>query len=632
FPDTRIDLDKEPSGVATAVHEASAFAVYDAPASKIVSRRMVEATGAQSVAFVPLIAEERVTAVLVAGSVSKPRAFSSEELALLQGIAAEAALALDRTRSNAALAEALERERFVARLSSRVRSELDIDDLLRVAVEETGVALGVDRCFIRLGKMGGIPTAQWQVPGLAPIKSSRHLAVSNLATRSVATIAIEDVATAPELEDRSLGGRQPLLDLGSRAVLAVPMVSEELIGVLAIHRSAPGHWSQEDISLTETVAREIGLAVRVAGLLRENERRIAQQSAFFRIAEVLGQPLSLYETGRALAEAATDALGGACAAVLLPRGESLELVDIPGLPDVLAGALAGGVPESAACLPAAAQEGRVLASPDVTEDDRFEAEWSQLAEAAGYRALLAIPAASPRAERAGLVLVFFAEERVFSDEDLELAAHLGNAARSALERSELFEAERTARALSQQLARTGGVLASELDPAAVLDEVVQQAPVLLNADACAVRTLEEDELIVGAAWGKGAEDAVGTRVSVTDRLSGDVFQSRSPLAVEDAGSDERLVSADPILSAGYAAYLGVPLSGPEGTLAGVLAVYADRPRRWRPEEIEALLALAGNTSAALANAELYSRVSLEKERSVAILSNIAGGIVAVDRD
>ncbi|HEY6605910.1 MAG TPA: ATP-binding protein, partial [Gaiellaceae bacterium] len=37
-------------------------------------------------------------------------------------------------------------------------------------------------------------------------------------------------------------------------------------------------------------------------------------------------------------------------------------------------------------------------------------------------------------------------------------------------------------------------------------------------------------------------------------------------------------------------------------------------------------------SAALATAELYSRVSLEKERSVAILANIADGIVTLDRD
>jgi PAS domain S-box-containing protein len=632
FSEARIDLDNEPSGVGTAVFEASAFAVYDAPASKIVSRRLAEATGAKSVAFVPLVAEERVIAVLVVGSVSKPRAFASEELTLLQAIAAEAALALDRTRSSTALAEALERERFVARISARVRSELEIDELLRVAVEETGTALGVDRCFIRLGQVGGVPTAQWQAPGLEPIKSSRHLAVSNLATRTHATVAIEDVATAPELDDSSLGGRQPLLDLGSQAVLAVPMGTEELIGVLSLHRVTPRHWSREDIGLVETVAREIGLAVRVAELLRENERRIAQQTAFFRIAAMLGQPLSLHESGRALGEAANEALGGAWAAVLLPHGEMLELVDATGLPIVLADALAGGVPGSADCLRAAANEGRVLASPDVLQDDRFEPEWRRLAEAAGYRSLLGIPAASPRAERAGLVIVFFAEERLFTDEDLELASHLGEAARSALARSELFEAERTARALSQQLARTGGVLATELDPAAVLDEVVQEAALLLTADACAVRTLEDDELVVSAAWGKGAEDAVDTRVSATSRLSGDVFQSRSPLGVEDAGSDERLAGADPILSAGYTAYLGVPLSGPEGAIAGVLSVYATKPRSWRAEEIDALLALAGNTSAALANAELYSRVSLEKERSVAILANIADGIVAVDRD
>ncbi len=76
----------------------------------------------------------------------------------------------------------------------------------------------------------------------------------------------------------------------------------------------------------------------------------------------------------------------------------------------------------------------------------------------------------------------------------------------------------------------------------------------------------------------------------------------------------------------------MPLVGPESSLLGVIAVYSRGPRRWRPEEIEALLALAANTSAALSNAELYQRVALEKERSTAILENIADGIVALDRD
>ncbi len=629
FREVRIDLDNEPSGVATAVFEAAPFAVFDAKSSQLVSRRIVEATGATSVAFVPLLADERVIAVLVVGTTTKPRAFTADELALLQRVAGNAALALDHTRSVSALAEALERERFVARISARVRSELDVDELLRVAVRETGVALGVDRCFIRLGAVeDSIPiAAQWHRDGLEPIETGRRLAVSNLAVRRRETVAIADVPEALELRDSTLEGRDALLGLGSQAVLAVPLVVfEGLIGVLALHRRERWRWSQDEIALTEAVAREIGLAIHVARLLRENERRAAQQAAFFHIAAILGQSLSLSATLDALGQAANEALGGAHAAVFMPRGRRLDLAASVDLPPQLAAELADGLPESAHCLLVAAHEGRVLASRAVADDDRFDD--ARL----GTGALLSIPVVSSRAEEPGLVVVFFQEERTFLDEELDLARHLGDAARGAIERSELFEAERTARALSQQLARTGSVLATELDPAAVLEEVVQQAPALLGADACAVRTLEDDDLVVSAAFGPGAEEAVGTQASATAWLSGDVFQSRSPLALEDVSVDDRLAAADPIVAAGYNGFLGVPLSGSEGGPTGVLAVYAKRPRVWRPEEIEALQALAGNTSAALANAELYSRVSLEKERSVAIIANIADGIVAVDRD
>jgi PAS domain S-box-containing protein len=415
--------------------------------------------------------------------------------------------------------------------------------------------------------------------------------------------------------------------------LVAPMLwSGSVQGVLGVGTKHERGFTREDADLLEAYAGLASLALANAQAFSARSRQARVQRGFFRIAAVLGQSLSLTATVEAVAQAAGETLGGTFAAVLMPRGTQFELAASAGVPEELRNVLEEGLPASADCLRVAATEGRVLASPAVSRDDRFEGSWRELAERSGYEALLAVPVVSPRAERSGLVLVLFAEERVFVDDDLELARHLADAARGALERSELFEAERTARALSQQLARTGGVLATELDPAAVLDEVVQQAPDLLGAQACAVRTLEDDELVVSAAAGKGAEEAVGTRSSASAWLSGDVFQSRSPLALEDVSGDDRLLDADPILAAGYAAYLGVPLSGPEGALAGVLSVYSQRPRTWRPEEIEALLALAGNTSAALANAELYSRVSMEKERSVAILANIADGIVAVDRD
>jgi PAS domain S-box-containing protein len=280
----------------------------------------------------------------------------------------------------------------------------------------------------------------------------------------------------------------------------------------------------------------------------------------------------------------------------------------------------------------AASEGRILVSSSIADDERLLADLRAAAETNRYRSLISVPVEAPRDAGRGLVLIFFADERTFSDDDLELARHLADATRGALERSELFEAERGARALAQQLTRTGRLLTSELDPAAVLDEVVQQAPELVNADAGAFRLLEGEELVVTAADGEGADAALGSRSSAGGWLSGDVVQSGAPVALARAGDDERLRSLDPMLQSGHSAFLGVPVAGAEGATVGVLAVYASVPREWREEEIEALLAVAASTSAALSNAELYQRVALERERSVAILANIAEGIVAVDRD
>src|SRR6201987_479963 len=158
----------------------------------------------------------------------------------------------------------------------------------------------------------------------------------------------------------------------------------------------------------------------------------------------------------------------------------------------------------------AAGEGRIVVSSSIADDERLLPDLRAAAAASGYHSVIFVPLDAPREAGRGLVLIFFAEERSFSDDDLELARHLADAIRGALERSELFEAERGARALAQQLTRTGRLLTSELDPAAVLDEVVQQAPALVNADAAAFRMLDGEELVVTAAEGDGAGGAVGS--------------------------------------------------------------------------------------------------------------------------
>jgi PAS domain S-box-containing protein len=779
-----IDFDSEPSGIASAVFEGGPVVVYDVASSQQVNRRLAERSGAKSAVYVPLITEARVPAVLVLATTKAPRVFTGDELSLLQALAAEAALALDRASSADALADALQRERLVASIGRKVRSELGLDDVLRVAVEATGSATGVSRCFLRLGEPSEpMPiAAEWAAPGFTPIGAvADHLAVSNLAARDRRTVAIGDIREESALADPTLGGIEALQELDSRAVLATPvLVFGRMIGVFGLHRAEPGAWSDAEIALAEAVARELGIAIHAAQLLHENAQRLEQQAAllkaaqvvtselrletvlqrlvdevtklldadaadcylydsdnsllrcaavngldpdlvgfeflaersvdarftepvpdlayqgfasaisaqmtwsgerrgvlgvatrdperrfgelerslletfaglaslavrnaasfeqsvrqarvqrgFYGIASALSEHLSQSATLDAVADAANEALGGSFTAVLMPGARGLELAASHRVPEELAATLRDAIPDSAAVLATAAGERRLLSASSLDDDERFGQDWRRLA---GVRSLLAIPVDPPRREEGGLVVVFFAEQRTFTDDDLELGRRLAGAARAGLERSDLYEGERTARALSQQLARMGSLLATELEPAAILEEVADQAPALLGADACAIMLVEGDELVVSAVGGPTAPPVAGSRFPSTARPGSDVVQGRSPVVLADAEGDARLVGDDPIFAAGHAAYLGVPLVGMEQGLQGVLAVYSQRPRVWREEEVEALAALAGNASAVLSNAELYQRVALERERSYAILSNIADGIVAVDRE
>src|SRR5436190_7688442 len=675
----KLDLEREPSGIASAVFEATALTVYDTQSSGVISRRLADAVGAKSAAFVPLLVQERVTAVISVGTLDEPRVFTTEDLAVMQTLASEAAVALEQLRTGLALEEALTRERLLASIARRLRSELDLAAALAGAAEATAHALEASRCVVRIGELTNDARvgAEWHEPGLEPFGEE-----------------------TPELEllERAAQEQGPAVGtVAAMNAVAVPvLVFEKPAGFVSVHRPSGRVWGKGDLALLEGVAAEIGLALRLARLLEENEEQLAQQGAllraahvlssdldlgvvlqrladqlaqlldadaadcylldrerglfrcvavhgfdrtllglefpagaglagaavregrpliesaygeiaapiphpaydgftdvitapmvwsdevrgvlgagrragrrfaerdadvlgafaglaslalrnaemftqsarqariqrgFYRIASVLGQSLSRSATLEAIAQAAAEALGGSSSAVVVPSGGRLEAVGTYELPSGLGRLFDQRTTEQQSPLFRAAPEARILVSSSISDDERLLPDLRAAAAANRYQSLISVPVDAPREAGRGLALIFFAERRSFSDDDLELARHLADATRGALERSELFEAERAARALAQQLTRTGRLLTSELDPEAVLDEVVQQAPALVNADAAAFRLLEEEELVVTAADGAGAELALGSRSPAGGWLSGDVVQSGAPLAL-----------------------------------------------------------------------------------------------------
>ena len=544
---------------------------------------------------------------------SEPGDWSEADVLVVEAVARELGVAMHAAQLLKENAERLEQQTALLKAAQVVTSELRLETVLQRLVVEVTKLLDADAADCYLYDVDRSVLRCAAVYGLDP-----ELVEFEFPAGGEVEGRFDEPLPHPAYE-------------GFASAISAPMTwSGERRGLLGVASRDPDReFGELESNLLETFAGLASLAVRNAASFEQSVRQARVQRGFYGIASALAEHLSHAATLDAVAHAANEALGGSFAAVLMPGARGLELAASYRLPDELGSSLADGVPQSAASLETAARERRLLSASSLDDDERFGEDWRRLA---GVRSLLAIPVDPPRREEGGLVVVFFAEQRTFTDDDLELGRRLAGAARGGLERSELYESERTSRALSQQLARMGSLLATELDPGAILDEVADQAPALLGADACTIQIVEGDELVVSALGGASAPSVLGMRLPTTIRPAGDVVQARAPVVIADAGEDPRLLSDDPLLAAGHNAYVGVPLVGVEQGLQGVLAVYSQRPRAWREEEVEALAALAGNASAVLSNAELYQRVAIERERSYTILSNVADGIVAVDRD
>ncbi|HLI29161.1 MAG TPA: ATP-binding protein [Chloroflexota bacterium] len=206
---------------------------------------------------------------------------------------------------------AAQREALLNRINARVRASLDVAAVLRTTVEELGEALGAARCCLHLVQDGELRACayEWTRPGVPPARQQdlRAMPLSRLAGREHRTIAIPDLARAPELADPALGPQPDWEALEVRAILVTPLlVNDRLLGSIAVHETAgPRAWTADDIALVEGVAGEAAVALTNARLYAEAERRAERLAAVTRINRAISARLDLAR----LVEVVGEALG-----------------------------------------------------------------------------------------------------------------------------------------------------------------------------------------------------------------------------------------------------------------------------------------------------------------------------------
>ena len=99
----------------------------------------------------PIKIRDQVIGALGLGKIELDRAWSRDQVELVETVADQVAQALEMARLFEEARRRAEREQLISQVSARLRAVDDVDGILRVGVQETRRALGVSHGAIRLG-------------------------------------------------------------------------------------------------------------------------------------------------------------------------------------------------------------------------------------------------------------------------------------------------------------------------------------------------------------------------------------------------------------------------------------------------------------------------------------------------
>ncbi len=245
---------------------------------------------------------------------------------------------------------------------------------------------------------------------------------------------------------------------------------------------------------------------------------------------------------------------------------------------------------------------RPVHTEDVAHDERFShAMFREIPHQSG----LVLPLVLDDEVAGAFYLVWFKVRRTFTESELALLEQVSGQVGLLLRNVRLYEqADRDRRRL-EALYELSGRLAALHDTDEMLGLILDEATRVVGGDGAAIRLLDRGELVM-AAQTEGNR-ALGTRprLKVGESLTGLVVATGEPLVVNDIASDPRCDAAVrvAVLAQGLKSFVGVPLRS-HGLPLGTLTIHRKTDRRFTPDEVGLLTALADHASLALEKSRL----------------------------
>jgi GAF domain-containing protein len=249
-------------------------------------------------------------------------------------------------------------------------------------------------------------------------------------------------------------------------------------------------------------------------------------------------------------------------------------------------------------VPMVLQEG-FLYSRDAATDPRLEFPDAKKAE--GISSVLAVPI-MVKGRNIGVFCLFTASPRDFAPQEREFLTLLAQQAGGVMEHARLIDQLRQETKLFFDLAVN---LSGSLEVKGILYAMTTDMATALGVKGASIRLLDETKQTLELVASHGLSEKYLQKGPVSARKNlAQVLFGQKPIVIQDVAADKRVQYRKMKQEEGIVTILSVPIKTKE-QIIGVLRLYCAVARKFTPDEIKLVTALAYLGGLAIQNASLY---------------------------
>jgi diguanylate cyclase (GGDEF)-like protein len=549
--------------------------------------------------ILPLLYSERISGVLCAARLPEKSEFSATERALLEAIASQIALVVEKSRLVASELLHRKQSETLQEVARVLNASLDQQRLLELILDQLARVIEYDSASIMLIKDEALP-----------IVASRKMRSSEQTSWNIKTDTLPHIREVLEkrsaliISDTVEDDRwSPLMySQFIRCWLGVPLVGKKTaIGLLNLDKATPNYYTHQDAALASVFAHQAAIAIENAQLYSAERRRSQQLDALNAIMVGISSELELPKLLRNILEYAVhllDASGGDLA-LFDENKQDLHILVSHNMGGDYTGARMQ-IGEGAMGL--AVQTQRAVR---VDQYSSWENASNQYAGGPMF-GVLAAPFLIGRRVVGAIGVVDWRPERRFKDADQYLLELFARHCAIAVENANLYNSTKQAaerRAILHQVSQT--IVTASLDPEGVYQAIHQAAAQLMPAEAFVITQLDDDQQTLRAVYlidrsgrapsqsvpkGRGLSYRIlesGQSIYIIDTLVGDEFSDALHF-----GDQEQVRSV-----------IAVPMRL-GGKVIGMISAQSYVPNDYSDEDLRLLEMLAAYAGIALDNARL----------------------------